>query len=171
MIGPYDSHPNSGEIILRIIRDQIQFCPSGGKNFIDVRDVDFATCNALTQGITGECYLLASQNLTFAELFEKVNRIYGKTDHHIPVPGFVLNALGLTGSFINYLTHKDIKLNYSNLRQLTMESYFSGAKAVRVLGLPQRSVDTAIRDAIEWFANNNYIIMNASDESLWRAAA
>jgi dihydroflavonol-4-reductase len=171
MIGPYDSHPNSGEIILRIIRDQIQFCPSGGKNFIDVRDAALATCNALIRGIPGECYLLASQNLTFAELFEKVTRIYGKTDHKITVPGFVLNTLGLTGSFINYLTHKDLKLNYSNLRQLTMESYFSGAKAVRVLGLPQRSVDMAIHDAIEWFANNNYIKMNTSAESSGRAAA
>jgi dihydroflavonol-4-reductase len=171
MIGPYDSHPNSGEIILRIIRDQIQFCPSGGKNFIDVRDAAIATCNALTMGVTGECYLLASQNLTFAELFDKVTRIYGKSDHKINVPGFVLNALGLTGSLINYITQKDFKLNYSNLRQLTMESFVSGAKAVRVLGLPQRSVDVAIHDAIEWFSNNNYIKMNASAEAIWRAAA
>jgi len=171
MIGPYDSHPNSGEIILRIIKDQIQFCPSGGKNFIDVRDAALATCNALTQGITGECYLLASQNLTFAELFEKVTRIYGKSDHKINVPGFIMNAVGLTGSCINYLTHWDLKLNYSNLRQLTMDSYFSGAKAVRVLGLPQRSVDMAIHDAIEWFAKKHYIKMNASAKSFDRAAA
>jgi len=172
MIGPYDIHPNSGKIILRIIRNQIQFCPSGGKNFIDVRDAALATCNALTQGITGECYLLASQNLTFADLFEKVTRIYGKTDHKITVPGFILNTLGLTGSLINYLTHQNLKLNYTNLRQLTMESYFSGAKAVRVLGLPQNPVEKAIHDAIEWFANNNYIkSLNASAGLSWRAAA
>ncbi len=171
MIGPYDSHPNSGEIILRIIRDQIQFCPSGGKNFIDVRDAAVATCNALTRGITGECYLLASQNLTFAELYEKVIRIYGKNDHKISVPGFILHAIGLTGSFINYLTHNDFKMNYSNLRQLTMESYFSGAKAVRTLGLSQNPVDKAIHDAIEWFADNSYIKMSLSSESRLQAAA
>ena len=171
MIGPYDSRPNSGEIILRLICNQLQFCPSGGKNFIDVRDAARATCNALTMGIPGECYLLASQNLTFAELFEKVYRIYGKADRKISVPGFIMNTLGLTGSFISYLTHQDLKMNYSNLRQLTMKSYFSGAKAVRVLGLPQRSVDMAIHDAIEWFADNNYIKMNASAESLLNAAA
>jgi dihydroflavonol-4-reductase len=171
MIGPYDSFPGSGEIILKLIRQQIQFYSNGGKNFIDVRDAAMATCNALTMGIPGECYLLASQNLTFAEFFEKVNKIYGKADYKISVPGVIMNAIGLTSSFISYLSHQDLKLNYSNLRQLTMESYFSGAKAVRVLGLPQRSVDVAIHDAIEWFAENNYIKMNASTQSLLRVAA
>lgn len=53
MIGPYDSRPSSGEMILRALRQQYQLCPGGGKNFIDVRDVATATCNALTMGIPG----------------------------------------------------------------------------------------------------------------------
>jgi dihydroflavonol-4-reductase len=171
MIGPYDSHPNSGEIILKIIKDQIQFCPTGGKNFIDVRDVAYAICNALNHGVIGECYLLASQNLTFAELFKKVNRIYGKPDHTLSIPGFILNGLGLTGNLINSLTHHDFKLNYTNSRQLTMESYFSGAKAVRVLGLPQNQIDKAIYDAIEWFAGHDYLKSKTFNETSLKAAA
>ena len=161
MIGPYDCHPSSGEIILRVIRQKIQFCPRGGMNFIDARDAALAICNALTMGSTGECYILASQNLTFTELFDKINRIYGKNGFKIIMPGFIINTLGLTGNIISFLTHKNVKLNYSNTRQMTYKSYFQGAKAARVLGLPQEPVDKAIHDAIEWFANNNYIKINA----------
>ena len=34
--------------------------------------------------------------------------------------------------------------------------YFSPAKAVRELGLPQTDVDVALRDAVEWFAAHGY---------------
>jgi len=171
MIGPYDSHPSSGEIILRVIREQFQFCPRGGKNFIDVRDAAFATCNALTKGIVGECYLLASENLTFAELYDKVNRIYGKEGFKIAVPALLLNTLGLTGEIINLISQKKFRLNYSNSSQLTCECYFSGDKAVRYLDLPQHTVDLAIHDAIEWFAMNNYVRMNPMQQTQIRAAA
>ena len=171
MIGPYDSHPSSGEIILKLIRQHIHYCPSGVKNFIDVRDAALGTCNALTRGIIGECYLLASQNLAFAEFYDKVNSIYGKTGSVISIPGFMLNTLGLTGNFISFLTQKNVTLKYSNSRQLTCESYFSGAKAARFLDLPQFPLDIAIRDALAWFTNNNYIKLNALQESLINAAA
>jgi dihydroflavonol-4-reductase len=171
MIGPYDNSPGSGEIMHSSIWRQIQFCPSGGKNFIDVRDAAIATCNALTMGMTGECYLLASQNLTYASFFDKINLISGKPDSKIFIPGFILNMIGLTGSIIGYLTKQNFKLNYTVSRQLSREVYYSGAKAVRVLGLPQRSVDNAIYDAIEWFARNNYLKMDPSTQFLLQAVA
>jgi dihydroflavonol-4-reductase len=171
MIGPYDSHPSSGEIILRVIRQPLQFCPVGGKNFIDVRDAASAACNALTMGAIGECYLLASQNLTFNELYEKISRIYGRQVTKVSVPGCLLNTLGLTGNFIRFLTHKDIPLNYTNTRQLSCESYFSGDKAARFLGLPQRSIDQAIEDAILWFADHNYLPAHTSQKTYTASAA
>lgn len=157
MIGPYDSRPSSGEIILRILRQQFQLCPIGGKNFIDARDAATATCNALTMGIPGECYLLASENITFASFFEKVNRIYGRSGLRILIPGGLLKCAGLMGNAIQALTSQDIALNLVNTRQLANESYFSAEKAVRTLDLPQRPIDFAIRDAIAWFVANKYL--------------
>jgi dihydroflavonol-4-reductase len=171
MIGPYDSHPSSGEILLKLIRQQFLFCPPGGKNYIDVRDAALAACNALNRGIIGECYLLASQNMSNAEFCDEVNRVYGISGSKIYIPGFMINTLGLAGNFITYLTRKNVALNYCNSRQLTSESYFSGAKATRVLGLTQRPVDKAIYDALTWFADNNYINHNALHESVIAKAA
>lgn len=171
MLGPYDSHPSSGRIILNLIRQRLQFCPEGGKNFIDVRDAAFATCNALTKGIVGECYLLASQNLTFSELFEKINKMSGKDVPKVPVPGFILNSFGLTMDLIRLFVKSPIDLSYSDTSQMTCESYFSGAKAVRDLDLPQRPVDEAIHDAIRWFNIHKYINLRELPTSITTTAA
>jgi dihydroflavonol-4-reductase len=171
MIGPFDARPSSGEIILRALKQQFQLCPVGGKNFIDVRDAAIATCNALTIGIPGECYLLASDNLTFSGFFEKVNRIYGRSGMRILIPGGILKCAGLIGNIFQAMTNQDIALNLVNTRQLANESYFSGKKAVRVLGLPQRPVDTAIRDAIAWFVANKRLAPNGLPETFVPAVA
>ncbi len=108
-------------------------------------------------GIPGECYLLASENITFAGFFEKVNRIYGRSGLRILIPGGLLKCAGLMGNAIQALTSQDIALNLVNTRQLSNESYFSAEKAVRTLGLQQRPIDFAIRDAIAWFVANKYL--------------
>ena len=165
MIGPFDSRPSSGEIILRILSQPVQLCPPGGKNFIDVRDAASATCNALTMGVIGESYLLASENLSFSSFFRKVNNISGRQGCRILVPCSMMNCSGLVGNAIQLMTKHSFPLNFCNARQLSCESYFSGKKAARVLGLNQRPVDKAIRDAIAWFKINGYLETGASIES------
>jgi dihydroflavonol-4-reductase len=157
MIGPYDARPSSGEIILSILRSRFQLCPDAGKNFIDVRDAAYATCNALTMGIPGECYLLAGENLSFAKFFEKVNRIYGNGGMRLLIPGGLLNCAGLLGNAIRSVSHHELTLNLVNTRQLATESYFMADKAARILGLKQRPVDEAIEAAIKWFICNGYL--------------
>jgi dihydroflavonol-4-reductase len=42
------------------------------------------------------------------------------------------------------------------VRMARKRMYFSAARAVRVLGLPQTDVREALRDAAEWFARHGY---------------
>lgn len=171
LVGPYDIRPITGEIILRVLRYQVQPCSMGGKNYIDVRDAAIGVCNALTKGIPGECYLLASENLSFAGLYEKINQIYGRPGFRIMLPGVVFRMAGLAGNLIRSFTHQDTALNLVNCRQLAMDSYFSASKAVRALGLPQRSIDEAIRDAIAWFIANGFLQPYLKQESFVPQAA
>jgi dihydroflavonol-4-reductase len=171
LLGPYDCRPSSGEIILRILRQKYQVCPDAGKNFIDARDAAIATCNALTRGIPGESYLLASENLSFGMLFDKINTIFGKQRWNVTISGSLIKFAGLVGNAVKAITQMEIPLNFSNSRQLSTDSYFSAEKAVRELGLPQRSIDDAIRDAILWFTTNGYLRAVLSEETVIPAAA
>ncbi|MFH1936854.1 MAG: NAD-dependent epimerase/dehydratase family protein, partial [Bacteroidota bacterium] len=92
MIGPYDNKPSSGQIIVMGMGKRIQPTPPGGKNFIHVRDAAVATCNALTMGRTGECYLLANENLSYREFFALLNKVIGETPSYLGLPGGVLKT-------------------------------------------------------------------------------
>jgi dihydroflavonol-4-reductase len=157
MLGPYDIRPTSGDAILKVLNLPYQFCPMGGKNFVDVRDAAFATCNALTMGTVGECYLLASENLSFADFYRKVNRNYGRDGFRIMVPDILVKSVGLIGNAVSTIMKQDLEWNYVNASQMTCESYFSAKKAIRSLNLPQHPVEQAIRDAIDWFIANQYL--------------
>jgi len=157
MIGPNDARPSSGRIIIEALKHKLQFCPPGGKNYIDVRDAAIATCNALTIGTIGECYLLASKNMRFKEFYNKINDVIGHAKKVLTIPKSILNTMGIAGSIYQLLSKKQIELNYTNSRLICLESYYSGQKAVDELRLPQSKIETAIRDALDWFIKNGYV--------------
>ena len=75
MIGPYDSRPSSGEMILGIYFKKIPGYTLGGKNFVAVKDVAFAIANSITLGQKGQCYILGHENLSYKEAFEKISTV------------------------------------------------------------------------------------------------
>ncbi len=154
MLGPFDSKPSSGQIILMGMGKKIQVSPSGGKNFIHVRDAAVGTCNALTMGRTGECYLLAHDNLTYREFFNLLNKVTGESPTSLGLPGWLLRGAGAAGTLFEKLSGKPAALSLVNARLLCLENYYSGKKAVESLELPQTPIEDAIRDAIGWFREN-----------------
>lgn len=151
MLGPYDSKPSSGQIILMGLRKRIQAIPPGGKNFVHVRDVAVATCNALTMGRIGECYLLAHENLSYREFFQLLNRITGENPFLLPLQGWLLKVAGTAGTGFEKLSGKPAPLSRVNARLLCLKNYYSAAKAMEALALPQTPVEKAIREALQWF--------------------
>ena len=61
MMGPYDSKPSSGAMIIAIINGKMPAFSSGGKNWVYVKDVSRGVCNALTMGRIGEAYILGGE--------------------------------------------------------------------------------------------------------------
>jgi len=157
MIGPYDSKPSSGRIILMGMGKKVQVSPPGGKNFIHVRDAAISTCNALTMGRIGECYLLANENLTYKKFFSILNTVTGERPKSLTLPGWLLKTIGTGGTLFEKIVRKPAPLNLVNARLLNLGNYYSGKKAVEALDLPQNPIEDAIREAIGWFRDNNYL--------------
>jgi len=151
MIGPYDAKPGSGRIIQMGMKKNLQVFPSGGKNFIHVRDAAVAICNAILHGLPGECYLLANENLTYREFFTKLNQVIKKRTIQIKLPDSIIKSAGLAGSWVEKTFGKPTPLNKINAELLTNGNYYSGAKAVEFLRMPQTPVETAISEAINWW--------------------
>ncbi|MBO9633133.1 MAG: NAD-dependent epimerase/dehydratase family protein [Chitinophagaceae bacterium] len=156
MIGPEDRKPSSGQLLLYGLHKKVLFYPPGGKNFVYIEDVCNGIVNAIDQGRTGECYLLAGHNLSYGEFFRMVNKLADEPKLMIRIPAFVLKAGGLIGSLRKKITGKSGRLTYPNAYMLCLDNYYSPKKAQRELSMPITPMLVAVSHTLEWFRKNNY---------------
>ncbi|MBO0937593.1 NAD-dependent epimerase/dehydratase family protein [Fibrella sp. HMF5335] len=157
LLGPLDSKPTSGAMLLAVAKKQLPGYPAGGKNYVHVRDAAIATVNALTMGRLGESYILGNENLTYQEAFTLMANVAG-----VSPPRFLLPpaAARLYAQFSDWLANIRGRVPTVNVPMAMIANdghYFSSEKAVRELNLPQTPIREAIQDAYDWFLANGYL--------------
>ncbi|MBN1686054.1 MAG: NAD-dependent epimerase/dehydratase family protein [Spirochaetales bacterium] len=157
MLGPYDTKPGSGRMILAIARGEVPGYTSGGRCFLYVKDAAAGAVNALVKGSAGESYILGNENLTYHEFFDLVARVVGVKPPRRRIPAALSRAVGFLGSAAGILTRSEPKISLPMARISTEYHFYSAAKAVRELGLPQTPVEQAVRAAYDWFCENGYL--------------
>lgn len=157
MIGPYDSRPSSGEMILSIYKKKVPGYTLGGKNFIAVKDVAVAITNAIEKGKKGECYILGNENLTYKQAFEKIAATIGVKAPQLKLPSAAVKTIGKLSSILATTFNYSTNLSYE-LSVLSSEiHYYSPAKAIAELDLPQTPIEEAIKECFDWFKENDYL--------------
>jgi dihydroflavonol-4-reductase len=154
MIGPYDSKPSSGRIFKMMYPNRIVFIPKGGKNFTPVKDAAVAICNAIDKGRSGERYLLAGENLSYSEFLKIVKK--GRKNIQITIPGWLLISIGAIGSLLRNLGIP-FELSLTNALILCANDYYTPAKAVSELNMPQTPIPLAVDEAIAWFKEHGML--------------
>jgi dihydroflavonol-4-reductase len=157
MLGKYDAKPSSGQMLLMAHGKKLMPYPTGGKNFVHVDDVANGIVSAIEKGKNGQCYLLANENLSYQEFFGKMQAVCGWPKQLLEVPKPLLTLAGQAGTWYEKLSGKPAKLNEINAKLLQADNYYSPAKAVSELQLPQTPIEKAISDALAWFEENGYL--------------
>lgn len=157
MFGPYDSNPSSGAMIVALFKGKVPGYTRGGRNYVCAKDAAVAIANALAKGRTGECYILGNENLSYKEAFGKIASTIGVKPPGIQIPSLFAKLYGRLGSMIGNITGKTPAISYPLARIACDEHYFSPAKAVRELELPQTPIETGIKECYEWLKENNYL--------------
>ena len=75
LLGPGDDRLSSTQDVLKFLAGDIPATPSGGINFVDVRDAAPAFYNAMQRGNPGERYLLGGPNWTLERFFGHLERV------------------------------------------------------------------------------------------------
>jgi dihydroflavonol-4-reductase len=150
-----DAKPGGGKIFNFILSKRIAFYPLGGKNFVDAAAAATGTVNALEKGRSGECYLLAGENLSYRQFFKIVMDYTGRNPLIIPVPCFLLKLAGRIGDVIEGVFKKPVPLTYVNARMLCRDNYYTPAKAVKELDLPLVPARETIVKTLRWFEEHN----------------
>lgn len=156
IIGPYDAKPSSGRLLMMYLKNKIAFYPPGGKNFVYAKNAAIAICNAITKGKSGECYLLAGENLTYKEFYEKVKMVSLISKPMFLLSGKILRLLGKSGSLLNKIGFS-LELTKENADILCINNFYTSQKAQSELEMPQTPIEMAIEEAYQWFLSNNYL--------------
>lgn len=157
MIGPYDSKPSSGAMILGVYQGRVPGYTVGGKNYVAVKDAAVAVANALTMGRIGECYILGNENLTYQNAFEKIAITIGAKAPTRKLSPFMVKTYGVLNSFFARV----FRYSPAVTRELAIIScdrhYYSAEKAREELKLPATPIEVAIKDCYDWFRTNDYL--------------
>ncbi|MEL6593109.1 MAG: NAD-dependent epimerase/dehydratase family protein [Bacteroidota bacterium] len=157
MIGPYDTKPSSGAFLVAAWDGPPPFCTQGGRNWVAVKDVATAAVNGLTQGKAGECYIAGGVNMSYVEAFGVLEELTQKKQPQRTLPDFFILATGWAASLFGKLTGKAPKITYEMAKVAVDTHYFSPAKAIAELDMPQTPIKEAMQEAYDWFFSNGYL--------------
>ncbi len=157
MIGPYDSRPSSGAVVIGVATKKVPGSTTGGKNFVAVKDVAIAMANAINMGRIGECYILGHENLSYKVAFDKIAKVVGVKALKLVLPNVVTISYGSINSYLAKLFGYQPSLTREVAIISCENHYYSSAKAIEELKLPQTPIEVAIHECYEWFWGNGYL--------------
>lgn len=157
LFGPRDVNRNAGAMVIQAAQGRLRFFPPGGSNFIAVRDVVEGHLAALEKGITGERYILGNRNLTYREVFSLVCKVLGKPVPHISIPSTALKVASVGVGVLRRSTGLPLPVDANQVLMSMRTIYADSSKAVRELGLPQSSLESAIEETHRWYLANGYL--------------
>ena len=158
-IGPWDVKPTpTGQMVVDFMSGKMFATLDTGLNLVHVRDVAQGHVLAAERGKVGERYILGAVrgNVSLAEIGRLLSEITGRRPPRLRVPYAVAWCGAACMETVARLTGGAPKVPLTAVRMAKKRMYFSPAKAIRELGLPQTDVRVALRDAVEWFATHGY---------------
>ncbi len=150
LLGPGDARLSSTDVVFKFMERRIPAMPTGGLSFVDVRDAAAAFAAALEMGRPGERYLLGGANMTFRELFSRLERLTG-----VPAPRITLpSAVNLAGSRLLERFHSwrgsETPLDPRSAEMGERFWYCDASKAERELGFAPRDPQETLFDTVRW---------------------
>ncbi|HUF03993.1 MAG TPA: NAD-dependent epimerase/dehydratase family protein [Aridibacter sp.] len=150
LLGPGDERLSSTKPVLDFLARKIPFTPSGGLNFVDVRDTADAFIAALDKGKHQEKYLLGAENMTFEEFFGRLERLSGVSAPMLRVPKSIsIPAANFVDSFFRN-RRKASPIEAKEVEQAELFWYFDSDKASEELRFSPRDHQETLNDTIKY---------------------
>ncbi len=159
-VGPRDIKPTpTGRIIVEAASGRMPAYVNTGLNLVHVDDVAKGHLLAYNHGKVGERYILGGVNMTLKEILEVIAAITGLPAPKICLPHNLVLPVAYISEAIALLAKKnDTFITVDGVRMAKKNMFFSTEKAKKTLGYRTRPVTEALRDAINWFRDNGYLV-------------
>ncbi len=158
-VGKRDVKPTpTGQIIVDFMKGRMVAYLETGMNIVDVDDVAIGHVQAMQRGRIGERYILGNENLMFLEVCKILSRLTGVTVPRVRLPWNVALPLAYASTWMaEHVTHRSPRIPLEGVRMAKYRMHYDCTKARKELGMPQTSVETALKKAVEWFRQHGYV--------------
>ena len=156
-VGDHDFKPTpTGKIVVDFVRGAIPAYVDTGLNVVDVRDVACAHLAACERGVSGERYILGSENMTLQQILETLAGILERKAPSVQIPYAVAFAAGVASTAWAEVTGKEPRAPLDAVRMSRKKMWVRHDKAARELGYSPGPAADALRRAVVWFQGNGY---------------
>ena len=156
-VGDHDVKPTpTGKIVLDFLNGDMPAFIDTGLNVVDVRDTAEGHWQACERGISGERYILGSENLTLAQILQKLAGITGRKAPTIRLPYVVAYCAGACSTAWAGVSGKPPRVPLDAVRMAKKKMWVSHDKAKRELGFRPAPAERALARAVEWFSGSGY---------------
>ncbi len=158
-VGPWDVKPTpTGKMVLDFLRRKIPAYLKTGMNLVDVADVVDGHILALEKGKSGERYILGNRNVSLKEIFDILSAQTGLPAPRIRVPYWLVVGAGYADRFVEgTLLRREPAIPVEGVLASKTPAYVSCEKAIKELGQPQRPIEYALKQAVDWFTEHGYV--------------
>jgi dihydroflavonol-4-reductase len=147
--------PSNG-IVLAYLNDPWRFTYPGGCNIVSVTDVAYGHWQAALYGVSGEHYILGSENLEWREIHGLIAELCG-----VQGPQFQLNHalsyLGATAEEIRAWMNGASALTTREQAAMVGRYYWYSHDKAAALGYKPRPARTALAETISWLATSPHM--------------
>jgi dihydroflavonol-4-reductase len=156
-IGEYDAHPFSGRAVLVFAKHRVPFYLDHRFNVIYTGDVGIGHVRAAQRGRIGQRYLLSCRNVTLLEFARMVAKAAAVPAPRWRVPYGMALAIANVSEGLAWVTRTEPILPLAAVHTTRLGQRLDAGKAVNELGLPQTPIEEAIRRAVGWFREHDYL--------------
>ena len=151
-IGDHDVKPTpTGKIVLDFLKGDMPAFIDTGLNVVDVRDTAEGHLMACERGRIGERYILGSENLTLAQILQKLAAITGRKAPTMRLPYAVAYCAGACSTAWAQVSGRPPRVPLNGVRMARKKMWVTHAKAERELGFRPGPAEAALQRAVEWF--------------------
>ena len=132
--------------------------PGDGKrtgSYVHVDDIVNGHVLAMQKGRSGERYILGGENVSYNEFFSLLKRLTGKKIHLFNFPIWLMMLSGTVLEAWTAITGKPPLLTRPWIRKYYYDWSLSSEKAIQELGYSYRSLETGLRETIDWLNTIN----------------
>lgn len=150
LLGPGDDRLSSTGDVLLFLEGHFLNVPSGGLNFVDVRDAAAALAAAMEKGAPGRRYLIGGHNMTIGEFFALIARVSGVAGPRWELPESWSRGGGAALRALYQMAGGRYPVEDETIAMAYRFWYCENARARQELGLVPRPAEETLRDTVAY---------------------